>query len=1143
MSYTLDAHIIDHEILGVMAAGSAGATHNLLSAEHPDTVPASPVLGDLIFGNSSPAWERLPGNITTRRKFLRQLGDGAISAAPEWDELVAGDIPDLSATYQPLDLDLSAISALSGTGIAVRTASNTWALRSIAQGTGITVTNGDGVAGNPTVALTIPVVATSGGTGFTSYAVGDLLYADTTTTLAKLADVATGNAVISGGISTAPSWGKIGLTTHVSGILPLANGGTGANLSATGGAANYVKQSSVGAVFTVGTIPASDIASGAALTKTDDTNVTLTLGGSPTTALLAATSLTLGWTGQLSLAKGGTAANLTASNGGVVYSTASALAILAGTATAGQVLRSGATAAPSWSTATYPATAGTSGNVLRSDGTNWVSTSLASAGIVGGSGTQNYIPKWNNAAGTTLGSSLLRDNFDLGDASVTIAGSLLPDADTAWSLGSATLQWTNVNTAEFRSNASLQIFSGDATSVPTSRLLFTQTDGSGVAYAEFRNLDYINIGQRGSGVATEVRFLEPPGGTNYSAFKAQTQAGNITYTLPAADAVGVLTSDGAGGLSWGSISAAISDTAYDATTWNGVTTIAPSKNAVRDKFETKTGSGNLVYDNTPTLITPVLGVATATTINKVTLTAPATGSTLTIADGKTFTANQTLTLTGVSGKTLTINKSLTLDGTDSTTMTFPTTNATIARTDAAQTFTGVQTFSSQDVHTSGLDLSTSGVIVSNVVTGASAIGFDLQDNISRSNGGELSFRLRNTNLSKSLMVSSWDGRFAFGYEASLAPITGTILGFTATDSNSPTGAPTFIGIFSQVSHANTAETATTGPFALVGVAGVSTLTGLTGKMQAGVVGSVVSSLTTATGQIFAGFVSAMENAGTSHAQPATKDVAFGKNAHFKASADHITGYWAQVLNASSSTGYGTTYPPLVSSARLCIQDYGAPITDIASTTEYWSVYGENINGTVATFPNITGFLRMTYPRRTGRTGVRAMQAWWEPWPNTSTIRGGSAVGDTYFDDGTNFAPGLHESVTAGVYKRLLITDGNGRATAQTAANTNILTQAVGNVDGTFLVGANVLVTTSTTHSFSVTVDYTDEGNTARTLTLNFTTLAGAFETLITNVSGAVPHEGSPSIIRCKSGTNIVFKTAGTFTTVTYNVDCSAVRLQ
>ena len=90
-----------------------------------------------------------------------------------------------------------------------------------------------------------------------------------------------------------------------------------------------------------------------------------------------------------------------------------------------------------------------------------------------------------------------------------------------------------------------------------------------------------------------------------------------------------------------------------------------------------TGSGNVVLATGPTLVTPVLGVATATSINKVTITAPATSATLTIADGKTLTANH----------------SLTLAGTDSTVMTFPSTSATIARTDAAQTFTGTQTFS------------------------------------------------------------------------------------------------------------------------------------------------------------------------------------------------------------------------------------------------------------------------------------------------------------------------------------------------------------------------------------------------------------------------------------------------------------------
>lgn len=91
----------------------------------------------------------------------------------------------------------------------------------------------------------------------------------------------------------------------------------------------------------------------------------------------------------------------------------------------------------------------------------------------------------------------------------------------------------------------------------------------------------------------------------------------------------------------------------------------------------------------PTLVTPTLGVATATSINKVALTAPATGSTLTIADGKTLTANN----------------SLTLAGTDSTTMTFPSTSATIARTDAANTFTGAQTISGGTVNGTVLDIS------------------------------------------------------------------------------------------------------------------------------------------------------------------------------------------------------------------------------------------------------------------------------------------------------------------------------------------------------------------------------------------------------------------------------------------------------
>lgn len=99
------------------------------------------------------------------------------------------------------------------------------------------------------------------------------------------------------------------------------------------------------------------------------------------------------------------------------------------------------------------------------------------------------------------------------------------------------------------------------------------------------------------------------------------------------------------------------------------------------------------------------------------------------------------------------------------------------------------------------------------------------------------------------------------------------------------------------------------------------------------------------------------------------------------------------------------------------------------------------------------------------------------------------------------------------------------------------TYTVGAADGTFEVSGNVLVTTSTTHSFSLDVSYTDESNVARVLILPMTQLAGAFITggLITNVTGAGPYEAPVITIRCKTATAITIRvSAGTFTTVVYN---------
>ena len=76
-------------------------------------------------------------------------------------------------------------------------------------GTGLTTSCGP-ITTSGTITLSGTLDADNGGTGQSSYAVGDILYASTTSALSKLADVATCNALISGGVTTAPAWGKIG---------------------------------------------------------------------------------------------------------------------------------------------------------------------------------------------------------------------------------------------------------------------------------------------------------------------------------------------------------------------------------------------------------------------------------------------------------------------------------------------------------------------------------------------------------------------------------------------------------------------------------------------------------------------------------------------------------------------------------------------------------------------------------------------------------------------------------------------------------------------------------------------------------------------------------------------------------------------
>lgn len=148
----------------------------------------------------------------------------------------------------------------------------------------------------------------------------------------------------------------------------------------------------------------------------------------------------------------------------------------------------------------------------------------------------------------------------------------------------------------------------------------------------------------------------------------------------------------------------------ESTTGSGTNSIASFKVTNSEKFAIRTtghllmegvtstgatGTGNIVFSASPTLVTPALGVATATSINKMAITAPATSSTLAVADGKTLTASNTITLAA---------------GADSQTFTFPAATATIAGLGTAQTFTG------QDKFNNFIDVNNAVTVTSNAGT-------------------------------------------------------------------------------------------------------------------------------------------------------------------------------------------------------------------------------------------------------------------------------------------------------------------------------------------------------------------------------------------------------------------------------------------
>lgn len=269
------------------------AQWNALFASKQDYLGAAPLL---VTGGA------MSGPLVTAASLTSAAGlnlpQGAAPTSPNngdlWTTSAGIYVQINGSTVGPLSSGLPAFGTGSAQAVSITSANTGFANTLNASNTGTLATTGTAAAVSATLAGGVNLVmqATGGATP-----IGTI----------------TAHASLTGGLTISVGAGSLTLANATTSMkIPTTNGTNGQCLTTNG--AGTTAWNACGAVTP------------AALTKTDDTNVTLTLGGTPATALLQATSLTLGWTGTLSVARGGTGAGTFTANGPLIGNGTSAIA-------------------------------------------------------------------------------------------------------------------------------------------------------------------------------------------------------------------------------------------------------------------------------------------------------------------------------------------------------------------------------------------------------------------------------------------------------------------------------------------------------------------------------------------------------------------------------------------------------------------------------------------------------------------------------------------------------------------------------------------------------------------------------------------------------------------------------------------------